>query len=61
MEPGGLARALRADRAGARREPFDAVTAEMADAALESGSPGFNPRVPGAAEIVALYERAYGA
>jgi alcohol dehydrogenase class IV len=43
----------------AEREPFDAVTAEMAEAALESGSPGFNPRVPDAAEIVALYERAY--
>ena len=31
----------------AERDRFDAVTGEMAEAALESGSPGFNPRVPG--------------
>jgi alcohol dehydrogenase class IV len=40
---------------------FERVTAEMAEAALESGSPGFNPRVPDAAEIVALYRTAYAA
>jgi alcohol dehydrogenase class IV len=43
----------------AERDRFDAVKADMAEAALESGSPGFNPRVPGAAEIVALYDRVY--
>jgi hypothetical protein len=31
----------------------------MAEAALESGSPAINPRVPDAGEIVGLYERAY--
>ena len=31
----------------------------MAQAALDSGSPGFNPRVPEADDIVALYDRAY--
>ncbi len=45
----------------AARDDFAAVTAEMAEAALESGSPAFNPRVPDAGEIVALYERAYAA
>jgi alcohol dehydrogenase class IV len=44
----------------APRDRFDAVRAEMAEAALESGSPGFNPRVPDAEEIVALYDAAYG-
>jgi alcohol dehydrogenase class IV len=43
----------------ADRDGFDAVKADMAEAALESGSPGFNPRVPDAGEIVALYERVY--
>jgi alcohol dehydrogenase class IV len=43
----------------AEREHFDRVTAAMADAALESGSPGFNPREPTAEEIVALYEEAW--
>jgi hypothetical protein len=32
----------------------------MAQQALASGSPGNNPRVPDAAEIVALYRRVYG-
>jgi alcohol dehydrogenase class IV len=45
----------------AGREEFDRVTAAMAEAALESGSPGFNPRVPGGDEIVALYRAAYAA
>ena len=43
----------------AERERFDAVKAEMAQDALDSGSPGFNPRVPDAGEIVALYDRIY--
>jgi alcohol dehydrogenase class IV len=43
----------------AERERFDAVKADMAQAALDSGSPGFNPRVPDADEVVALYDRVY--
>jgi alcohol dehydrogenase class IV len=35
--------------------------AKMAQDALASGSPGNNPRVPSAEEIVALYEEAWGA
>ena len=45
----------------ADRDQFERVSADMAEAALESGSPGFNPRVPDAAEIVALYRTAYAA
>ncbi len=44
---------------GVEREHFDRVKAEMAEAALASGSPGFNPRVPDAEEIVALYDEAW--
>lgn len=45
---------------GVARERFDAVKRQMAEAALASGSPGFNPRVPEADEIVELYDRVYG-
>lgn len=45
---------------GVSREHFDSVKADMAEAALASGSPGFNPRVPEAGEIIALYDRVYG-
>lgn len=45
---------------GVERDHFDSVKEAMAEAALASGSPGFNPRVPDAAEIVALYDRVYG-
>jgi alcohol dehydrogenase class IV len=44
---------------GVEREHFDRVKADMAEAALASGSPGFNPRVPDAGEIVALYDEAW--
>jgi alcohol dehydrogenase len=44
---------------GVGREHFDRVKADMAEAALASGSPGFNPRVPDAEEIVALYDAAW--
>jgi alcohol dehydrogenase class IV len=59
-------RALNADLAvprlsqlGVERGHFDAVKEDMAEAALASGSPGFNPRVPSAEEIVALYDEAW--
>jgi alcohol dehydrogenase class IV len=39
---------------------WDELTAEMARQALASGSPANNPRVPDAAEIVALYGEVYG-
>ncbi|MGZ4315575.1 MAG: iron-containing alcohol dehydrogenase [Gaiellaceae bacterium] len=45
---------------GVERSHFDLVKESMAEAALASGSPGFNPRVPEAAEIVELYDRIYG-
>jgi alcohol dehydrogenase class IV len=45
----------------AERDDIDRVAPEMAEAALESGSPGFNPRVPDTDEIVALYRAAYEA
>jgi alcohol dehydrogenase class IV len=44
---------------GVQREHFDRVKADMAEAALASGSPGFNPRVPEADDIVALYDSAW--
>ena len=44
---------------GVEREHFDRVKTQMAEAALQSGSPGFNPREPTAEEIVELYERAW--
>jgi alcohol dehydrogenase class IV len=44
---------------GVEREHFDRVKGDMAEAALASGSPGFNPRVPDADEIVALYDAAW--
>lgn len=44
---------------GVERDRFDAVKAEMASAALASGSPDFNPRVPSEREIVEIYECAY--
>lgn len=45
---------------GVERSHFDLVKESMAEAALASGSPGFNPRVPEAAEIVELYNKVYG-
>jgi alcohol dehydrogenase class IV len=44
---------------GVERTHFDAVKHDMAAAALESGSPGFNPRIPDADEIIELYEKVY--
>ena len=51
---GRLRDAARVDRA-----VFDAKLEAMADAALGSGSPQNNPRVPAREEIVALYREAW--
>jgi alcohol dehydrogenase class IV len=45
--------------AGAEREHFERVVEDMAQAALDSGSPGFNPRPATREEIVALYREAW--
>ena len=41
------------------RDHFDRVVEDMAQAALDSGSPGFNPQPATREEIVALYREAY--
>jgi alcohol dehydrogenase class IV len=45
--------------AGVEREHFERVVQDMAQAALDSGSPGFNPQPSTKEEIVALYHEAY--
>jgi alcohol dehydrogenase class IV len=45
--------------AGVEREHFERVVEDMAQAALDSGSPGFNPRPSTKEEIVTLYHEAY--
>ncbi len=45
---------------GIARERWEALRPTMARQALASGSPANNPRVPEAAEIEALYDRAFG-
>ena len=45
---------------GIDKQRWDDLVPVMAQQALSSGSPGNNPRVPGMAEIEALYDRAYG-
>ncbi len=47
------------ERYGIERARYQALMPTMAQQALASGSPGNNPRVPTAEEIVALYERCY--
>ena len=44
---------------GVTRERFDTLKAKMAIDALASGSPGNNPVVPTAEQIVAIYDDAY--
>jgi alcohol dehydrogenase class IV len=44
---------------GIDRADFEARMDAMAEAAIASGSPAFNPREPSHADIVALYEEAY--
>jgi alcohol dehydrogenase class IV len=46
-------------RYGVNQETFEASLQKMAEDALASGSPANNPRVATAAEIVALYRRAF--
>jgi alcohol dehydrogenase class IV len=45
--------------AGVQRDRFESVVEEMAQAALDSGSPGFNPRPATREEIVELYRQAF--
>jgi alcohol dehydrogenase class IV len=44
---------------GIREADWNGKMALMAEQALASGSPGNNPRVPDAAEIVALYREVW--
>jgi alcohol dehydrogenase class IV len=44
---------------GVTREALDAAKADMAQAALDSGSPGFNPRSASRDEIVGLYDEVF--
>ncbi|MEQ1861990.1 MAG: iron-containing alcohol dehydrogenase [Chthoniobacteraceae bacterium] len=44
---------------GVDRARFDTEVAKMSADALASGSPANNPRIPTAAEIIALYEQAW--
>lgn len=44
---------------GVNKHHFDSVLQQMADAALASGSPSYNPLQPSAEEIVALYRKVY--
>jgi alcohol dehydrogenase class IV len=45
---------------GIARTDFERVLGPMAQDALASGSPAFNPRVPTAEQIVELYHQCYG-
>jgi len=45
---------------GIAQDKWNKLLPVMADQALASGSPGNNPRVPDAAEIMALYSEAFG-
>jgi alcohol dehydrogenase class IV len=44
---------------GVERDLFESKLEAMADAAIASGSPAFNPRVPEREEILELYRQAY--
>lgn len=54
LEVGRLCDAMKVDRS-----VFEAKLGVMADAALASGSPQNNPRVPSHSEIIELYQRAW--
>ncbi|HEX6699074.1 MAG TPA: iron-containing alcohol dehydrogenase [Solirubrobacteraceae bacterium] len=45
--------------AGVERDHFERVVQDMAQAALDSGSPGFNPEPASKEQIVELYHQAY--
>jgi alcohol dehydrogenase class IV len=45
---------------GIERERYESAIPQMAQDALASGSPGFNPRVPTADEIMTIYRQCYG-
>jgi alcohol dehydrogenase class IV len=45
---------------GIDKARWDELLPLMAEQALASGSPGNNPRVPGVAEIIGLYQQAWG-
>jgi alcohol dehydrogenase class IV len=45
--------------AGVERDHFERVVQDMAQAALDSGSPGFNPQPATKEQIVELYGQAY--
>ncbi|MBO1074359.1 iron-containing alcohol dehydrogenase [Roseomonas marmotae] len=45
---------------GVAQDRFESLLELMAEQALASGSPGNNPRVPDAAQIIALYREVYG-
>ena len=45
--------------AGVERDHFERVVQDMAQAALDSGSPGFNPEPASKEQIVELYRQAY--
>jgi len=44
---------------GVDHEHFESILVPMAEAALASGSPDFNPRQPSTEEIVGLYREIY--
>jgi len=44
---------------GVEKEEFEKVLDKMATDAIDSGSPGYNPKVPSQEEIVELYRRSY--
>lgn len=43
----------------ANRDTFEEALPVMAQEALDSGSPQYNPRIPGAADIIDIYRKAY--
>ncbi len=49
------------ERYGIDKGRYNALRAAMAKQALDSGTPGNNPRVPDAEQIMALYDRAWAA
>jgi alcohol dehydrogenase class IV len=44
---------------GVTADRYEALLEKMAQDALDSGSPAFNPRVPTRAEVISLYREIY--